>query len=167
MNSPIRLCFPVAMLCTVVLLCAVPATGQAQKTMSTGAGSNTRIDYPGYSLKLIFAERDGPYVAGIDVTIFDDNGNKVVDAFSAGPWFLADLAPHLQGGRQTQRGRRDGGSGDHISRPAEARLSHLVTAGRGVNRQTRCKHGDGPYLSFCGKYWRSAKKTGEAMNTEE
>ncbi len=93
MNSPIRLCFPVAMLCTVVLLCAVPATGQAQKTMSTGAGSNTRIDYPGYSLKLIFAERDGPYVAGIDVTIFDGNGKKVVDAFSAGPWFLADLAP--------------------------------------------------------------------------
>ncbi len=93
MNSPIRSCFPVAMLCAIVLLIALPATGQAQKTMSTGAGSDTRIAYPGYSLKLIFAERDGPYVAGIDVTIFDEDGKKVVDAFSAGPWLLADLPP--------------------------------------------------------------------------
>lgn len=65
----------------------------AQKYISTGAGSNTRIAYADFSLKLVFALRSGPYVAGVNVIIFDESGAKVVDAFSEGPWFLVDLPP--------------------------------------------------------------------------
>lgn len=69
------------------------ATAFAQDTLSTGAGGNTRIGYADYSLKLIFALRAGPYVAGVDVTIYDESGAKIVDAYSKGPWFLAKLPP--------------------------------------------------------------------------
>lgn len=64
-----------------------------QNTLSTGAGSNTRTAYADYSLKLVFALRAGPYVAGVDVTIYDEGGAKIVDAYSKGPWFLAKLPP--------------------------------------------------------------------------
>ena len=77
----------------------------AQKTMSTGAGSNSRITYADYSLKLVFALRSGPYVADVAVTIFDESGAKVVNAHSDGPWFLAQLPP----GNYRVVARRKGG----------------------------------------------------------
>lgn len=77
----------------ITLAVGLPPDGLAQKTLSTGAGSNLRLPYPEYSLKLIFALRAGPYVGGVDVTIFDEGGAKVVEAHSGGPWFLADLPP--------------------------------------------------------------------------
>lgn len=88
-----------AMAALTVLLAAaishniISTAAFAQSTMSTGAGSNTRIAYADYSLKLVFALRAGPYVAGVDVTIYDEAGAKIVDAYSKGPWFLAKLPP--------------------------------------------------------------------------
>ena len=94
MNSAKYLVFSASIACFAIFLTVVsPGLVPAQKTMSTGAGSDTRVAYPGYSLKLVFAQRAGPYLAGVDVTIFDEGGKKVVDAYSDGPWFLADLPP--------------------------------------------------------------------------
>ena len=90
----------------------------AQKTKSTGAGSNTRIAYADYSLKLVFALRSGPYVAGVDVTILDESGAKVVAAHSEGPWFLADLPP---GTYRVVARRKDGRA---------AAATATITAGR-------------------------------------
>ena len=80
----------------VALLIAVPAlpgaaAAQGYKSLSTGAGKNNRVPRREYSLKLVFAERQGPFLGGIDVVIYNQNGKKVVDAHSLGPWFLVNL----------------------------------------------------------------------------
>ena len=119
MNSANRLVFSAWIACFAMLLSvASPAPVLAGKTMSTGAGSDTRIAYPDYSLKLVFAQRAGPYLAGIDVTIFDESGKKVVDARSEGPWFLADLPP----GTYRVVAQREGGP--------KAAATVTITAGR-------------------------------------
>lgn len=44
-----------------------------------------------YPLKLVFALSSGQYLANVDVTILDSQGNEVLRAVSNGPWFYADL----------------------------------------------------------------------------
>jgi len=46
-----------------------------------------------YSLKLIFTEADGEYLADIGVLIRDTKGNTVVDTTSGGPILLMKLTP--------------------------------------------------------------------------
>ena len=77
------------------LLLALPATASAQdiRTMSTGVSKDERQMHRDYSLMLTFAERTGPYIARVNVRIDDAEGNTVVDAYSEGPWFFADLSP--------------------------------------------------------------------------
>ena len=46
-----------------------------------------------FNLKLIFAHKDGHYLADVAVTVGDARGAKVLEIVSAGPWFLGKLAP--------------------------------------------------------------------------
>jgi len=39
----------------------------------------------GYNLKLIFAKKNGNYLAGIGVAIYDSEGDLIFDATSEGP----------------------------------------------------------------------------------
>ena len=93
MKSARKILAPTIIAVIAMLATSYGAAALAQRTLSTGEGSNRRIAYAGYSLKLVFALRAGPYVAGVDVRIFDESGAKIVDAYSQGPWFLADLLP--------------------------------------------------------------------------
>ena len=45
-----------------------------------------------FNLKLLFALKDGHYIADVAVAISDMHGGKMLDAVSEGPWFLAKLA---------------------------------------------------------------------------
>jgi hypothetical protein len=82
-----------ALLAASLLAFAVPGAGMAQKvrTLSTGVGEEARMPHKDFSLKCVFAERLGPYVAGVKVAIYDADGGKVVETFSAGPWLFVDL----------------------------------------------------------------------------
>lgn len=44
-----------------------------------------------FNLKLVFALQSGNYVSDVQVVIADAQGKTVLDALSAGPWFLAKL----------------------------------------------------------------------------
>ncbi len=46
-----------------------------------------------YDLKLELVARNGEYVSGVDVTITDARGNKVLESSADGPWLFARLAP--------------------------------------------------------------------------
>ena len=78
-----------------LLLPAYPDMGAAQdvRTLSTGAGKDNRTLRREFSLKVVFAQRAGPFLAGVKVTIYDEAGGKVVETFSEGPWLLVALPP--------------------------------------------------------------------------
>lgn len=44
-----------------------------------------------FNLKLVFAMQSGNYVSDVKVVIADAKGKTLLDATSAGPWFLAKL----------------------------------------------------------------------------
>lgn len=44
-----------------------------------------------FNLKLVFALQSGNYVSDVQVAIADAKGKTLLDATSAGPWFLAKL----------------------------------------------------------------------------
>lgn len=46
-----------------------------------------------FNLRLLFAAKDGHYLADVAVTITNARGAKVLDTVSQGPWLLATLAP--------------------------------------------------------------------------
>ncbi len=73
------------------------ATGAQVKFIAGGVGedSNALMQELGkeYSLRLLFAAKDGHYIAGVAVTIADARGAKMIDTVAEGPWLLATLAP--------------------------------------------------------------------------
>ncbi len=74
-------------------------------TLSTGVGQEGRsAGHREFSLKVVFAERLGPYVAGVSLKIVDEGGQALVDTLSAGPWFYAKLPP----GNYRVHARRNG-----------------------------------------------------------
>jgi len=46
-----------------------------------------------YNLMLSFAEKAGNYLSDVEVVMKDAQGNTVLAAVSAGPWFFAKLPP--------------------------------------------------------------------------
>ncbi len=73
------------------------APAEPAKYVSGGVGeeSDARMQAltKDYNLRLLFAAKDGHYLADVDVVITDVRGTKVLDAVSEGPWLLATLAP--------------------------------------------------------------------------
>ena len=76
---------------------APAAAGGQGKFISGGVGedSNARIQAltKDYNLRLLFAAKDGHYLADVAVTITDARGAKVLETVSEGPWLLTNLAP--------------------------------------------------------------------------
>ncbi len=68
-----------------------PAPGQQARTLSAGIGKGDRTVRRDFSLKLVFARKQGSFTAGVRVTIFDQDGNRVLETFSEGPWLFVDL----------------------------------------------------------------------------
>lgn len=46
-----------------------------------------------FNLRLLFAAKDGHYLADVALTITNARGDKVLDTVAEGPWLLATLAP--------------------------------------------------------------------------
>lgn len=66
------------------------------KYLTGGVGSDERaamqkIARGNYNLQFVFAEATGPYLADIKVDIQGQNGKKLVNMSTNGPWFFAEL----------------------------------------------------------------------------
>lgn len=78
-----------------------PATALADRHygavtyVSGGIGDNERDEIRArekdFNLRLLFCERDGTYLADIDVRLANAKGETVLDAKSVGPFLLAQL----------------------------------------------------------------------------
>lgn len=58
-----------------------------------------------YNVKLIFAEKNGPFVAGVTVTIADAKGAEIASVATDGPWFLILLPPGQYNVKATFQGQ--------------------------------------------------------------
>ncbi len=85
----------------------IMTSGQV-KFVSGGVGedSNARIQAldKEFNLRLLFAAKDGHYLADVAVTIADEHGTKILDTVAEGPWLLAMLAPGKYGVTATYAG---------------------------------------------------------------
>lgn len=72
-----------------------PQTSPEVVSGGIGDGGEAQIDsiQHHYSLKITFAGIGGIYLDGINVTIDDKYGNRLVNTTTDGPILLADLAP--------------------------------------------------------------------------
>jgi hypothetical protein len=72
-------------------------TAQGFPYLSGGVGSDERDALEergkGFNLKLVFAERRGPFLADVRIVIADGKGAEVISLASAGPWFYIQLPP--------------------------------------------------------------------------
>lgn len=72
-------------------------TAQGLPYLFGGISSNEReameerAKAKGYNVKLIFAEKSGPFIAGVTVVIADAKGAEVVSVAIDGPWFYIQL----------------------------------------------------------------------------
>lgn len=57
-----------------------------------------------FNLKLLFSERDGSYLTGVDVELLNARGETVLDAKGTGPFLLARVPP----GRYTLKASANG-----------------------------------------------------------
>lgn len=67
------------------------------KFVSGGVGeeSNARMQALSkeFNLRLLFAAKDGHYLADVAVTITDAHGARILETVAQGPWLLATLVP--------------------------------------------------------------------------
>lgn len=72
-------------------------TSQGYPYLHGGVGSDEREVLKGlaedYNLQLTFAEKRGPYLAGINVSIADAKGGEIVAVTTDGPFFYIQLPP--------------------------------------------------------------------------
>lgn len=69
--------------------------GEGIAYMSGGVGGDERelmdSDARKYNLRLVFADKEGAYLADVKVDIRDAAGRDILSAVSDGPWFFAKL----------------------------------------------------------------------------
>lgn len=58
-----------------------------------GLGSRENTAWNAYPLKLMFATKEGDYLADVSVSLWDSEGKLVLEAECPSPWLLVDLHP--------------------------------------------------------------------------
>lgn len=71
----------------------IQTTEDGLRYVSTGVGYDSRINLPGFSLRLVFATRNRAYLADIDLEISPGPTGKPTKIHSEGPWLEVDLRP--------------------------------------------------------------------------
>jgi hypothetical protein len=72
-----------------------PTTVNGIEVACTGIGEEAQSDprWPDYAVRIEFADGQAQYLADMDVTIADGNGEVLFHLRCDSPWFLAKLAP--------------------------------------------------------------------------
>lgn len=79
-------------LCVALLGATAGAVyGQGVEMLSTGVGKDERVPHADYSVLIVFAEKTGPLLADLKVTVKDETGKAVVETVSEGPWLFLKL----------------------------------------------------------------------------
>tara|TARA_R110000772_G_scaffold171612_4_gene283498 strand:- start:1645 stop:1986 length:342 start_codon:yes stop_codon:yes gene_type:complete len=75
------------------MLCAIPGIGLAQNYIlwNGGVGADERELAPSEGTRLVFFVESGSFLAGVEVTVKDMQGNELVNTLSNGPWLILDL----------------------------------------------------------------------------
>lgn len=60
----------------------------------------------GYNVKLVFAAKKGPFIAGVRLVIEGENGAEIVNLVTDGPWFYIQLPPGVYKLRATFDGQK-------------------------------------------------------------
>jgi hypothetical protein len=71
------------------------ATAQSIPYTCVGIGTDQReaaANVP-HTLKLVFAEPDGQFLADVTTRVTDSGGNQLLHLICGGPWLMLDLAP--------------------------------------------------------------------------
>ncbi len=68
-------------------------TEDGVRYISTGVGFDSRVNLPHFSVRMIFAARNGAYLADIDLEISPGPAGKPTRIHSSGPWLIVDLSP--------------------------------------------------------------------------
>lgn len=61
--------------------------------LSTGVSEEERGPHSEYSLKLVFFQQDSGYIANVQVHIYDQANQLILDTLSKGPWLFVELDP--------------------------------------------------------------------------
>jgi len=82
----------------VLMLSSTPVTGKMHgdvEFISGGVGMTERNQMKQkagqYNLKLVFAKKNGDYLASVNVVIEDSAGKTILEEISDGPWFYVKL----------------------------------------------------------------------------
>ena len=72
---------------------AIATTANEVSYLCGGVGENSRAEAEAFphSLKLVFAQPDGHFLADVATRITDASGNELVNTTCSGPWLLTDL----------------------------------------------------------------------------
>ncbi|MEM7506998.1 MAG: hypothetical protein AAF415_09630 [Pseudomonadota bacterium] len=98
---------------------AGPALAEPGAHLCSGIGEDAAAEAAAFPhrLKIVYAEKGGSYLGGIE-TVISADGKPVIEANCAGPWLLGDLAPGrytitstYQGATQTGQVTIGAGSG--------------------------------------------------------
>ena len=72
-------------------------TNQGFAYLFGGVSSNERESMEerakDYNLKLVFAEKNGPYLSGVTVALASVKGGEILQIATNGPWFFIQLPP--------------------------------------------------------------------------
>ena len=99
-----------ALILTVLIAFAVPATAQESAVVWTGGvGIDERESAPKEGTKLVFFVNTGNFLANVHVVVTDAAGHEVVNAISTGPWMILKLAPGSYRVRAEVGGQAQGG----------------------------------------------------------
>jgi hypothetical protein len=71
----------------------IRTTEDGVRYLSTGVGYDSRVNLQRFSLRLVFATRNGAYLADIDLEISPGHIGKSTRIHSLGPWLDVDLPP--------------------------------------------------------------------------
>ena len=74
---------------------------------SGGVGESERMEAPVGNLKLVFFVEGGAFLADLQVSIYDSQGNEQVNTRAEGPWMIVNLSP---GHYRVMATRKDGQS---------------------------------------------------------
>lgn len=72
---------------------AQPATNVPFTCVGASADQRERAADIPHSLKLVFAEPSGHFLADVSTQVLDANGNVLLHVVCGGPWLLLELAP--------------------------------------------------------------------------
>jgi hypothetical protein len=84
-------------------------TSQGYPYLFGGVSSNEREAMEqrakDYNLRLVFAEKTGPYVAGVTIVLATGKGGEILSIATDGPWFYIQLPPGIYEVKATFQGQ--------------------------------------------------------------